>query len=102
MQAIITGNQERIVELCKDHHVRRVSAFGSAVRDDFDPVRSDIDLLVDFALPPGVRYASNYFALRAALTALLGRSVDIVIEKSLTNPFLLCQVNAQKELLYAA
>ena len=32
--------------------------FGSALRDDFDPDRSDIDLLVEFQLP-GVNYVGG-------------------------------------------
>jgi predicted nucleotidyltransferase len=35
-------------ELCRLYHVRRLDIFGSAVRADFDPARSDVDLLVTF------------------------------------------------------
>lgn len=100
MQPIITDNQERIVEVCKAHYVSRVFAFGSAVRNDFDPARSDVDLLVDFAVPEGVRYGRNYFALQAELTHLLGRRVDVVIGRTIQNPYLLRHI--EKELLYAA
>jgi predicted nucleotidyltransferase len=48
MQSIITENREKIGELCRTHHVRLLSVFGSAVREDFDPERSDADLLVEF------------------------------------------------------
>ena len=48
MQPIITENREKIAELCRTHHVRRLSVFGSAVRDDFDSSNSDVDLLVEF------------------------------------------------------
>ena len=102
MQPIITENREKIIELCKAHYVSHVSAFGSAVRDDFDPETSDIDLLVDFAVPEGVRYARNFFALQKALAGLLGRRVDVVIRETLRNPYLLRTINAEKELLYAA
>jgi predicted nucleotidyltransferase len=42
MQDFIIAKREEIAELCRKHHVRRLSVFGSAARDDFDPQRSDI------------------------------------------------------------
>ena len=43
------------------------------MREDFNPARSDIDLLVEFApLSPDV-YAPNYFALMEALDSLRAR-----------------------------
>ncbi len=37
MQPFITASQSEIIDLRRTHHVRRLSVFGSAVRDDFDP-----------------------------------------------------------------
>lgn len=48
MQPFIEAKREQIAELCRMHHVRRLSLFGSAVRDDFDPNRSDVDVRVEF------------------------------------------------------
>ncbi len=73
MQPIITENREKIAELCQTHHVRRLSVFGSAVRDDFDPERSDVDLLVEFASDGHFRYAPNFFSLQRCLSSLLVR-----------------------------
>jgi predicted nucleotidyltransferase len=39
--------QERIAAFCRQHHVRRLAVFGSALREDFGP-ESDIDVLVEF------------------------------------------------------
>jgi predicted nucleotidyltransferase len=65
MQAVITENREKIAELCRAHHVRRLSVFGSAVRDDFDPERSEVDLLVDFVRAPEMHYAANFLPCRS-------------------------------------
>ncbi len=102
MQPIITENREKIAELCRTHHVRRLSVFGSAVRDDFNPECSDVDLLVEFALDDHLRYAPNFFSLQRSLTTLFGREVDLIVEGAVRNPFILHNVEAQKELLYAA
>jgi len=45
MQPFIAEKREEIAALCRQHHVRRLSVFGSAARDDFDPATSDIDVL---------------------------------------------------------
>jgi predicted nucleotidyltransferase len=102
MQPIIDQNREKIVELCRQHYVQRLSVFGSAVRDDFDPARSDVDFLVDFCVAPDVRFARNYFDLQHSLAALLGREVDLVISYTVENPFLRRNIEAEQELLYAA
>ena len=48
MQSFITAKHAEIADLCRTHHVRRLSIFGSAVRDDFDPATSDVDIRIEF------------------------------------------------------
>ena len=55
-----------------------VALFGSALRDDFDPATSDLDLTVDFGKPRGRSPERQYFDFKAALEALFGRPVDLV------------------------
>jgi predicted nucleotidyltransferase len=102
MQPIITENREKIAELCRAHHVRRLSVFGSAVRDDFDPERSDVDLLVDFAVSPKIHFAANFFALQKSLAQLLQRDVDLVADGSIRNPYLLRNIQGDAQVLYAS
>ena len=102
MQAIITENREKIAELCRQHHVRRLSVFGSAARDDFDPARSDVDFLVEFPERMEVRYAPNFFALQRSLAGLLARDVDLVIAGTIRNPYLLSSMRSDLQELYAA
>jgi uncharacterized protein len=78
-----------------------MAAFGSAVRDDFDPERSDLDFLVDLGDLPPARYADAYFALKAGLESLFGRRVDLITDSSLTNPYFREQVWAEARTLYA-
>ena len=102
MQAIITENREKIIELCRTHHVRRLSAFGSAVREDFDPERSDVDLLVEFDALPYPDSLQNRLELEEMLVRLLARPVDLIRDGSIENPYLLREINADRKLLYAA
>jgi predicted nucleotidyltransferase len=99
---LIEDHLAGIVHLCKAYGVRRLEVFGSAVRDDFDPDRSDVDLLVEFE-PDGERNRfRDYFALRDALAALLGRPVDLVMAKAVSNPYIQAAIDAERELVYAA
>lgn len=63
-----------ILRLADKHGASNVRVFGSAARGDDGP-SSDIDLLVD--LEPGTGLF-GLGALRSELSALLGRSVDVV------------------------
>jgi predicted nucleotidyltransferase len=60
--------------LCQKHPIRRLSFFGSVVRDDFGP-QSDIDVLVEFE--PDHTPGLDFFLMEAELSQLLGRKVDL-------------------------
>ena len=102
MQAFITDNQAQIAELCRAHHVRRLAVFGSAVRDDFDPVRSDVDLLVEFEPIGFDRYFDNKSELRKGLANIFARKIDLLTYSSIRNPYLRREIESANELLYAA
>lgn len=64
--------------LCRRYAVRRLGAFGSVLRDDFDPKRSDIDLAVEFGRSKRHGPADQYFRFKESLERLLARKVDLV------------------------
>jgi predicted nucleotidyltransferase len=66
--------REQIAEFCRRHRIRKLSLFGSVLRDDFRP-DSDIDVLVEFE--PGARTGLRFFAMQDELSAILGRRVDL-------------------------
>ena len=63
-----------LADFCRRHGVRRLSLFGSILRDDFQP-DSDIDVLVEFH--PDTRVGLRFFAMERELSKLLGRKVDL-------------------------
>ena len=101
MQGFIADHREEISALCRRHHVRRLSVFGSAVRDDFDPNHSDVDLHIEFDEDAIEFYADNYFALSDALECLLQRKVDILSAPSIRNPYFRNAVETSQVTLYA-
>ncbi len=102
MQQFITDRLPEIQELCRTHHVQRMSIFGSAVRDDFNPETSDVDVRVIFDSPKIERYARNAFAFQEALIALFGRKVDVVSAKTIKNDYFLRAIEKDQVEVYAA
>jgi len=43
----ISVDRAEIAEFCRVHNIRRLSIFGSVLREDFGP-NSDVDVLVEF------------------------------------------------------
>ncbi len=66
---------EKISEFCLARGIRKLSLFGSVLRDDFDPARSDVDVLVEIA--PGTTVGLAYFGWKDDLSQILGRKVDL-------------------------
>lgn len=90
--------REAIAEFCQRNRIRRLSLFGSVLRDDFGP-DSDIDVLVEF--DPEARVGLITFAgMEIELSELLGRKVDLQTPGSLSKYFR-DQVLAEAEVQYA-
>ncbi|MBI5561993.1 MAG: nucleotidyltransferase domain-containing protein [Deltaproteobacteria bacterium] len=66
---------ERIAEFCKRNHIRRLSFFGSVIKDDFGP-DSDVDVLVEFipGMGPGLIGLSR---MEIELSGILGTKADL-------------------------
>jgi predicted nucleotidyltransferase len=99
----IMANIDAIRALCREYGVARLDVFGSATTDAFDPDRSDIDFLVDYARETDLGpWMSRHIEFRDELAALLGRPVDLVMDGGLRNKYFIRSVNATRQLLYAA
>jgi predicted nucleotidyltransferase len=102
MQRFVEQQLSEIAELCRRFHVRRLDLFGSAAADDFDPERSDVDLLVEFEPEAPGRALERYFGFKEALEALFDRPVDLVTRASVKNPYLRRSIEEFHETLFAA
>ncbi|MCX6221447.1 MAG: nucleotidyltransferase domain-containing protein [Bacteroidia bacterium] len=102
MQLIIEKRKEDIKSICKALKIKRLYAFGSVVSDKFTD-KSDLDFLISFSDNLTVdEYTNNYFSLHYKLRELFGRDIDIVTEKTLSNPYFIESINETKELIYEA
>jgi len=74
-EARISIPKDRIAEFCMRNRVRRLSLFGSVLREDFGP-DSDVDILVEFK--PGTRIGLiRLSGLEIELGNIVGRKVDL-------------------------
>ena len=89
---------DKIAEFCRRNHIRRLSLFGSILREDFGP-RSDVDVLVEFE--PGRTPGLAFFRIQNELSKILGSRVDLNTSRCLSRYFR-DQVLAEAELQYVA
>lgn len=83
MSKKITLPKHELAALCRRYHIRKLSFFGSVLREDFSP-DSDIDILVDFE--PGYTLGFRIIDMEDELSRMLeGRKVDVVSEKYLNH-----------------
>ena len=101
MHSIIESKRQEVADLCRRSGVRSLEVFGSATRDDFDIVRSDIDLLVEFD-ESAPRTLAAYFDLKEALEQLFARPVDLVMPDAIRNPYVKAAINRDRQVFYVA
>jgi predicted nucleotidyltransferase len=91
--------KSRIAEFCKRNRIRRLSLFGSVLREDFGP-DSDVDILVEFE--PGTRVGLiRLSGLEIELGNIVGRKVDLNTSGFLSK-YYRDQVLAEADVLYDA
>jgi predicted nucleotidyltransferase len=73
--ARIPIDMDKIADFCRRHHIRRLSLFGSVLRDDSRPA-SDVDVLVEFE--PGHIPGLAFFSMEEELSQIIGRKVDLI------------------------
>ncbi len=81
----INLSNEKIADFCGRHHIRRLSLFGSVLREDFRP-DSDVDVLVEFeeGHVPGL---ITFSGMEIEMGELIGRKVDMRTPEDLSRYF---------------
>jgi len=77
-------SREALEDFCRRNRIRRLSLFGSVLRDNFKP-GSDVDVLVVFE--PGTNIGLEFFDIEEELSALIGRKVDLNTPQFLSRYF---------------
>ncbi len=91
-------SEDGVADFCRRHHIRKLSLFGSVLRDDFRP-DSDVDVLIQFEA--GHVIGLGIMDLEEELSQLLGgHKIDLVNEKY-WNRHLRSRILAEAEVQYA-
>lgn len=99
MSVQINLPKDLLADFCQRYRVRKLSLFGSALRDDFGP-QSDVDFVVEFE--PGMIVGYLKLAeMEMELSSLLGRKVDLRTPGELSRYFR-DEVMATAEPLYVS
>jgi predicted nucleotidyltransferase len=101
MVGVLESKREQIAAACARHGVLRLDAFGSAVRGDFRPGDSDIDLLVEFGPMDVYARVDAYFDLLDEFRGILGTEVDLVMVDAVKNRYIAADIERTKQALYA-
>ncbi len=85
MNAKIKIDREKIAEFCLRNRIRKLSLFGSVLRDDFGP-GSDVDVLAEFK--PDAQFSLfRMVDMEIELSEMLGRKVDLRTPEELSKYF---------------
>ena len=78
-------SHEKIAEFCRKNHIRKLSVFGSFLRDEYNE-DSDIDILVEF-FPDHIPGLIRLEGMENELSSVIGRKVDIRTAEDLSRYF---------------
>jgi predicted nucleotidyltransferase len=96
MPSRLPVDRNKLAEFCARHHIKKLSFFGSVIRDDFRD-DSDVDVLYEFE--DGFAPGWGIERIEEELSALLGRQVDLVPAKYL-NRWIRDKVLSEAEVQY--
>lgn len=101
MLDLVENKKLELQRLCEKYDINTMYLFGSATSNAFND-SSDIDILISFKEIPFEKYTDNFFDLHVELERLFNRKVDLLTERSLSNPYFIQSIEKTKQLLYAA
>lgn len=73
-------------EFCRENHIKKLSLFGSVLSDDFEPGRSDIDILIEF-FPEKYPSLFQFAGLEITLSEIFNNKVDLKTKEDLSKYF---------------
>jgi len=96
----IEDHKKVIEKICRDLRVKRLDLVGSASRGEFQPERSDVDVVVEFDGLDSL--FDRYFELRKRLESQLGKQVDVIQDSAVKNPYVRKSLNRDRVRIYGS
>lgn len=96
----IRPRSRHFAQICDEHKVNRLYAFGSAISDKFENQFSDVDLLVEIDEKDPLEKGSLLLGFYVAMQDFFKREVDMLTDQPLKNPYLKQELDNTKMLIY--
>jgi len=97
----LTYDPDALAAVCQRFGVQELALFGSVLRADFDPTRSDVDVLVTFLPDSPVVSLLDVLHVQQALEDLFHRPVDLTEARGL-KPGMAPHVLRERRVIYVA
>lgn len=102
MPIFIDNKLEEIAAACQRYGIERLFVFGSALRDDFKPGESDIDLLAEFGPIEITKRFHVYLDAREAFRNIFQTAVDLVMKGAVKNKVIAGEIDRTEQLVYGS
>ncbi len=96
----IKSRSAEFISLCKNHEVKSLYIFGSAITPSFNEEISDIDLLIELETEDPIKRGEFLLDLWEKFENFFQRKVDLLTNTSIRNPFLKESIDSNKLLIY--
>ena len=90
---------QQLEEFCHRRHIRKLSLFGSVLREDFNP-KSDIDVLVEFD-PSHIPGFFSLWEIEQELKSIFQVNNIDLVTRGFLNPLIKERVLAEETMIYA-
>jgi predicted nucleotidyltransferase len=97
---IIGARYAQLLQLCEQYRVEKLYVFGSVITERFNPLTSDIDLIVELQPRPPSEYGAALLYFGMDLEALFERNVDLLSDRPIKNIYLRQSIERTKKLIY--
>jgi predicted nucleotidyltransferase len=88
LATLVKASYSEFIELCRMHQVDKIYVFGSCITSHFNPITSDIDIVVRLDIEDPADRGEALMLLWDKLEILFGRKVDLLTDDSIRNPYL--------------
>lgn len=100
LQESIANKPQEFQQLCDEHNVQSLYAFGSSVNGHFNDGTSDIDLLIEINSDDPIQSGEMLMRIWDKLEVFFQKKVDLLTSRSLRNPILKASIESTKVLIY--
>lgn len=101
MPFLIDEKRDEIATACRRYGIERLFVCGSALRDDFRPGDSDLDLLVEFGPLKISKRFHTYLEARDAFRQIFQTDFDLAMRGAVKNKIIAAEIDRTKKLIYS-